>query len=130
MIFSKVRVVQPSPQSSFKTFSSPRISHVAVCTLPPATPGKHESASCLCSLPVLYISCSKWDHITRGLFLLAFTYRNVFEVRPCCDVHQSVLHFLLPESILLYDFRLFCLYIHLLVDIWVFHFLAFINNVL
>ena len=75
VIFSKIRVVQSSPQSSFRTFPLPQriplgwgLSPVTLHStqwLPQlSAPNKQESTSCLSCLPILYISCNKWDRVT------------------------------------------------------------------
>ena len=70
-------------------------------------------------LPILDISY-KWNHIThdlcrRGGVWLLFTY--VFEVHPCCRMHEYFL--LLTNNILLHGYTTFSLTISQLIDIWV-----------
>lgn len=99
--FSAVRVVQPSPLSSSKTFLSlknetlvPVKTHLLV-PLPlgpfPLTPTNLLSVSTGSSL--LHVAY-KWNPVTCDLLRLAasLTWRNVFRVRPC----GGLCHCLLP----------------------------------
>lgn len=94
--------------SIYRTFSSPQkkpCPHQAVTShfFLPEAPGNYRSAFCLCG------STSSGYFIymeSLRIFLLrlaSFTQHHVFEVHPCCSMHQCFIPFLCLNNIQLYD---------------------------
>ena len=89
------KVVQPSPASNSRTFSSsPQGNTIITGQLPlippPSVPATTNLLSVSMNWPIFHISC-KWNH---RMYLASFHLHNIFKPHPCCYTYQnSIPHF-------------------------------------